>query len=62
MAECEAIITEATIIKPTRLPAAADHDLANMTLDQPTSHFYDDGCSIQTLFMEKANPYPCVPN
>jgi len=62
MAEGGANITEATIIKPTRLPAAADHDLASMTFNQPTSSFYDNGSEIQSLFMEKADPCPCVPN
>jgi hypothetical protein len=59
MTEDEAIIKLATIIKPTRLPAATDNDLASMTTNHPTGNFYDDGEELQILFMEKAVPFPC---
>ena len=59
MTEDEATIKPATIIKPTRLPAATDNDLASMTTNHPTGNFYDDGEELQILFMEKAGPFPC---
>ena len=59
MTEDEATIKPATIIKPTRLPAATDNDLARMTTNHPRGNFYDDGEELQILFMEKAGPFPC---